>query len=169
MDVGSGHDPLEAYRGLWPGMVSVRSWDVGDGDAQRLAGVAEGVYDFVHSSHSLEHMADPLEALRNWVRVVRPGGYVVVVVPDEDMYEQGVWPSTFNADHRHSFTVAKRGSWSPASVNVTGLVEGVADVAECVSLLLLDATFVPGRGRSDRTQSVLGESAIEFVLRKRGV
>jgi hypothetical protein len=38
-----------------------------------------------------------------------------VLVPDYELYEQGVWPSTFNSDHRHQFTaldtrpVASRG------------------------------------------------------------
>jgi hypothetical protein len=59
-------------------------------------------------------MHDPEAALRQWWALVRPGGYLVVVVPHEDLYEQGMWPSAFNSDHkghvsaRHSSLVVAR-------------------------------------------------------------
>jgi SAM-dependent methyltransferase len=39
-------------------------------------------YDFVFSSHVIEHFPDPIKALREWVRVARR--YVVVIVPHRD-------------------------------------------------------------------------------------
>jgi hypothetical protein len=101
LDVGSGDDPLSSYAQFFPRISEVASWDVEQGDAQFLQGVPDEHYDFVHSSHCLEHMADPAMALASWFRVVRPGGHLVVVVPDEDLYEQAQWPSTFNGDHKH--------------------------------------------------------------------
>jgi len=44
-------------------------------------GVPDGSFDMVFSSHSLEHSVSPLFALAEWKRVVRPGGYVMIVVP----------------------------------------------------------------------------------------
>lgn len=167
IDIGAGYDPLGAYLAYWPTMESVRGWDTEDGDAQLMTGVKDAAYDFVHSSHCLEHVHDPHEALRHWVRITKPGGYLVITVPDEDMYEQGTWPSTYNDDHKHSFTIAKRTSWSPASVNVVDLLSAIADAAECISLQRLDATFDPRLSRRDQTKGVLGECAIEFVLRRR--
>jgi SAM-dependent methyltransferase len=38
--------------------------------------------DFVASSHVLEHVANPVAALAEWYRVVRPGGIIYLVVPD---------------------------------------------------------------------------------------
>jgi hypothetical protein len=72
--------------------------------------------------------------LGNWIRVVRPGGHLVVSVQDEDLYEQGVWPSRFNDDHKVSFTLCKHHSWSPVSVNVFDLLSRHADVAKPLSL-----------------------------------
>ena len=82
-------------------MSHVEIWDWENGDAQLMEGVSDGQYDFVHSSHCLEHLVDPHAGLRNWIRVVKPGGHIVVTVPDEDMYERGVFPSTFSKDHKH--------------------------------------------------------------------
>ena len=55
-------------------MKSCRSWDLPDGDAQYMASIEDGLFDFVHSSHCLEHMQDPQTALANWIRILKPGG-----------------------------------------------------------------------------------------------
>src|SRR5277367_5550020 len=65
IDIGAGSDPLSLYGEQFPGMRALRVWDVGDGDAQKMAGVEDETYNFVHSSHCLEHLVDPLEGLRN--------------------------------------------------------------------------------------------------------
>ena len=56
LDIGGRPDPLVLYRELFRGIRSVRTWDLADGDAQFLRGVPDGAYDFVHSSHCLEHL-----------------------------------------------------------------------------------------------------------------
>lgn len=165
IDVGCGKDPLSRWRGLFPLMGEVRDWDRADGDAQALAGLPAASFSWLHSSHCLEHLRDPFDALRNWCRVVEPKGHLVILVPDEDMYEQGVWPSRYNADHRHSFTLYKASSWSPASINVFSLLASVADLAIPIRVELLESTFCPNR-TDDQTITSVTESAIEFVLRR---
>ena len=168
IDIGGAPDPLSLYIDMFPLLRSVRVWDREDGDAQHMAGVADGTYDFVHASHCLEHMHDPLEALRHWLRITRPGGYVIVTVPDEDMYEQGVFPSTHNRDHKATFTICKPSSWSPVSVNVLDLVRDLGAAAQAEKIELLNATFLDTLPRYDQTRTPVGECAIEFVLRKAG-
>jgi SAM-dependent methyltransferase len=51
-------------------------------EATELTGLADGSYDTVLSSHCLEHVANPLAALREWRRVVRPGGHLLLALPD---------------------------------------------------------------------------------------
>jgi SAM-dependent methyltransferase len=51
-------------------------------EAVALTGIADGSYDFLLSSHCLEHVANPLGALREWHRVTRPGGHLVLLLPD---------------------------------------------------------------------------------------
>ncbi len=166
IDIGAGRDSLGNQRPFFPGLASCKAWDLPDGDAQLLATVADASLDWVHSSHCLEHMRDPREALANWLRVLKPGGHLIVLVPDEDLYEQGIFPSTFNSDHKWTFTTSKHSSWSPRSVNLCELLAGFAPVAHLLKLETLDATFVYSAQRFDQTLTPVGECAIEFVMRK---
>ena len=100
VDIGGKPDPLALYKSLFPLMTDIKTWDWEDGDAQFLEGVEDNTYDFVHSSHCLEHLRNPEEGLKNWFRVIREGGYLIITIPEEDLYEQGVFPSTFNGDHK---------------------------------------------------------------------
>jgi SAM-dependent methyltransferase len=98
IDIGCGPDPLKVEEG------SVRPWDLNDGDAQLMPGVPDGEFDFVYSSHCLEHMRDVRESLTNWLRILKPGGFLYVVVPDYILYEKLTWPSRYNIDHKNSFS-----------------------------------------------------------------
>ncbi len=42
----------------------------------------DGTLDFVFCSHGLEHMPSPRSALREWARVLKPGGHLCCIVPD---------------------------------------------------------------------------------------
>jgi SAM-dependent methyltransferase len=45
----------------------------------------EHALDYVIASHVLEHVANPVAALAEWYRVVRPGGIIYLVLPDRRM------------------------------------------------------------------------------------
>lgn len=167
IDIGAGNDPVSLYGEFFPGMRELRAWDLPDGDAQMLADVADESFDFVHSSHCLEHMRDPHEALYNWFRVLKPGGHLVCMVPDEDLYEQGRFPSTFNSDHKWTFTLWKPRSWSARTVNLFELLQTLGASAQPLKVELLDATFRYQWPRYDQTQTPVGEAAVEFIVRKR--
>lgn len=169
IDIGGAPDPLGQYVGIFPAMLSVRTWDLQDGDAQYLHGVPDATFDFVHSSHCLEHMVDVGEALRNWLRVMKPGGYLVITVPDEDMYELGRWPSQFNPDHKWTFTMAKAVSWSPRSINMVDLVKAMAPVAELERLIAHRDFFRPALAAAgqDQTLTPVAECALELIVQRR--
>lgn len=63
-------------------------------DAVMLTGIEDRSYDFILSSHCLEHIANPLGALNEWLRVLKPGGHLILVLPDKE--------GTF--DHRRPVT-----------------------------------------------------------------
>jgi len=166
VDIGAGPDVLAQYAEQFPLMRSCRAWDLKDGDAQLLASIANDSLDFAHSSHCLEHMRDPREALTHWLRILKPGGHLIVTVPDEDLYEQGVFPSTFNGDHKWTFTMHKVTSWSPRSVNLMTLLAQFADRAQTIKVEQVDAAFRFGQARFDQTLTPVAECALEFILRK---
>lgn len=168
LDVGGGIDTLALFREFFPLATAISRYDLENGDAQLLKNVDDGAFDFLYSSHCLEHMRDAREALANWLRVVKSGGHLVIQVPDEDLYEQGQWPSRYNSDHKLSFTICKPTSWSPVSVNLLDLLKEFSPRAKIISLAQIDhgyrtALVPPG---IDQTRTPLAECGIEFVLRK---
>lgn len=166
IDIGGAPDPLGLYSEFFPLMKSVRTWDIDDGDAQFMDGVTDEHFDFVASSHCLEHLNNPGEGLRNWFRIVKEDGYLVILVPDEDLYEQGIFPSTFNRDHKWTFTVHKANSWNDRSLNLFDLVRDLGPAARVEKIELLTASYRFHLPRYDQTVTPLGEAAIELVIRK---
>jgi SAM-dependent methyltransferase len=63
-------------------------------DATDLGSIADGSYDFLLASHILEHVANPLRALAEFHRVAKPGGYLLIAVPDRK----------YTFDHRRPVT-----------------------------------------------------------------
>jgi SAM-dependent methyltransferase len=167
LDIGGKPDPLGLYRELFPLMNSVKTWDWEDGDAQFLKGVADSSFGFIHSSHCLEHLVDPVEGLRNWFRVLRDDGYLVITVPDEDLYEQGIFPSTFNNDHKWTFTILKEKSWSNRSINLLDLIRELGAAAEIVKIEQLSSNYRFSLPRFDQSLTPIAECGIEVVIRKR--
>ena len=51
-------------------------------EGSNLSVIADRAYDFVLSSHSLEHHANPIKALKEWQRVTRPRGGLILVLPN---------------------------------------------------------------------------------------
>lgn len=167
LDIGGKPDPLMLYQEFFPLMKKVMTWDWENGDAQFLEGVEDESLDFVHSSHCLEHLENPEQGLQNWFRVVRENGYVVLTVPDEDLYEQGVFPSSFNKDHKWTFTIFKAKSWSDRSINLLDLVRELGPEAELVRIEQLSSHYRFELPRYDQTLTPVGECGIEMVVRKR--
>ena len=154
-DIGCGPDPITP---------TAKAWDQEDGDAQKMENILDEEYDTVFSSHCLEHLRNPLEAVLNWWRILKPGGHLIVIMPDEDLYEQHEWPSSFNDDHKNTFTPHKNGSWSPASTNVLDIIKHLFH-HKLISLQIIDTNYEYGIERRDQSQGEV-EAAIEVILYK---
>jgi len=152
LDIGYGGDPVV------PG---VRGWDFEHGDATELRGVPDSAYDFVHSSHLLEHVVDCERTLERWWRAVRPGGHLLLYVPHRDLYEKRkTLPSRFNEDHKHFFLPDR--DEPPDTVGIAPLIERALTGGEIVYCRTCDANYAnPG----DELHSA-GEYSIEAVIRK---
>lgn len=152
LDIGFGGDPVV------PG---VQGFDFEHGDAQYLATVKDSTFDFVYASHTLEHMVDPRVALRNWWRVLRPNGYLLLLVPDRELYEKRLTlPSQWNSDHKTFFMLDAHEA--PDTVGMRALITETLNDAEIISVRRCDEGYQ--RQGSDHPT---GEYSIEAVIRKR--
>jgi len=63
--------------------------------------------DAVLAAHVLEHIDNYQEVLREWYRVLRIGGYLVIIVPHRHLYERRCdLPSRWNGDHKRFYSPA---------------------------------------------------------------
>jgi len=163
IDIGCGEDILNRD-GCFPAVVSCEPYDREQGDAEQVARPRES-YDFVYSSNCLEHLRDPQEALINWFDLVKRGGHLVITVPDEDLYEQRIWPSRWNHEHKWTFTVYKPQSWSPKSLNMIDLIRPLD--GQVLRLDLIDTNYDYTKVDIDQTMPPINaEAFIELVMRK---
>lgn len=90
VDVGFGGDPIipAAIRIDRPvPYTNVGGYPVQlGGDATRLHWFADRTLDYVYSSHVLEDFPDTESVLREWLRVLKPGGRLVLFCPDEQRF-----------------------------------------------------------------------------------
>ncbi|VAX24832.1 hypothetical protein MNBD_NITROSPINAE04-2504 [hydrothermal vent metagenome] len=95
VDLTAGGDA--AGKGGEKGRVSVA--DV-QASGDNLPMFTDGQLDYVIARHNLEHYIDPLKTLEEWTRVLKPGGVIGLVLPDDEAFD------TINADetHTHVFT-----------------------------------------------------------------
>ena len=63
---------------------------------------ASASQDFIFSSHLLEHIENHEKALREWWRVLRPGGHLCLYLPHKDFYPN-IGTEGANPDHKHDF------------------------------------------------------------------
>ena len=63
-------------------------------EATNLKEISDVTYDFLISSNCLEHIANPVKALIEWKRVIKPSGTMLVIVPRKES----------NFDHKRNTT-----------------------------------------------------------------
>ncbi len=88
LDVGCGDYPL-------PGAHPIDRTN--GGDAMKLP---EGQFDYVFSSHCLEHLSNPVAALEHWKTRIKPGGVLFLYLPHPS---QRYWQPANCRKHLHTF------------------------------------------------------------------
>lgn len=152
LDIGFGGDPIS---------IDVDGFDFEHGDAQFLSNVKDDNYDFVYSSHTIEHLPDPYTAVQNWFRVLKPGGYLILYMPHRDLYEKKkTLPSIFNPTHFHFFLPDR--DEEPDTIGVLPLIERSINNYKLIYLKVCDA----GLNIMDPLIHSNGEYSIEVVLKK---
>lgn len=99
--------------------------------AERLASIRAGSVDFVIASHVIEHMEDPIGALGAWLRVLRPGGTLLLVVPDRrHTFDRHRDPTPWGhlvADHADGGRASRAGHYREWVTKVDGVADESAD------------------------------------------
>ena len=54
-------------------------------DATNLASIKDNVYDFILSSNNIEHIANPMKAIEQWILKLKQGGVLVIVAPRKEV------------------------------------------------------------------------------------
>ena len=73
------------------------------GDGRNLHWFKDNILDYVYSSHLLEDFEDTQNVLKEWIRVLKPGGYLLLLLPNEQRFreyckENGM---PYNEEHKH--------------------------------------------------------------------
>jgi len=170
LDVGPGNDPLMTH--WFEGMSEVALFDQQHGDANKLSSYfPPQTFDFIHASQSLEHMHDPTACLKDWLTLVKKGGWVICTVPSWELYEGMIWPSRYNWDHKSTWSLSLNGSPAPIHIHVPKWLEKLRiqdGVIQEYHYQLCDEGYNYQLGtRLDQTLPPNGpEAFIEFVVKR---
>lgn len=86
LEIGAHTNPVPGLTPFYTDAVAAFAGSAGRvdflSDARALP-LAADTLDYLISSHVLEHLADPIATLHEWHRVLRPGGLLYLVVPDQ--------------------------------------------------------------------------------------
>lgn len=80
--IGQG---LDIGSGKWPIQGATPIENDAELNAHKLDKFHDGSLDFVFSSHCLEHLQDWQNALKLWIRKIRPNGILFLYLPHESM------------------------------------------------------------------------------------
>ena len=102
------------------------------GDASTLYWFNDNVLDFVYSSHVLEDFIHTESVLREWIRVIKPTGKLVLFLPDEKLYQKHckLNGKTPNQHHIHENFSVKFVEKILAKISLTKLVHKKNPVAK---------------------------------------
>lgn len=107
-DLGCGpHKVLDHFVGI-DNCIDTRLYgiamkpDLAVPSCERLAPFADEATETVFSSHLLEHIENHRAALREWWRVLKIGGHLILYLPHRDFYPNIGQPGA-NSDHKHDF------------------------------------------------------------------
>lgn len=155
IDIGCGDDPL-LDDSNW------RRWDIkrGDSCAQKMAEVPDEQYMTVYASHILEYLTDPIEAIRNWYRILAVGGQLIICVPHRDLYEKLEQPPS-QWDQAHRWFWLPNSSEGTHTLGLRETIQLAIPGADIVSLKVLADGY-----RRNGSGHPAGEYSVEAIVRK---
>lgn len=138
LDIGCGHNKTVAWA---IGVDETESGNTGLAGGRKTEGAVtdlvadacdipkeDGTQDFIVARHLLEHLIDPIKALWEWRRVLKPGGLLALACPDENRMNTML----MDWSHLHAYT--------PESLQILLRVSGFK--VECVQIIDPGFSFV---------------------------
>lgn len=84
--------------------------------------VIENLYDYIFSSHCLEHVNDWVGTLEYWTKAIKSGGVLFLYLPD---FSQEYWRPWNNRKHLHSFTPELLTAWFESNGYIKVFCSGI--------------------------------------------
>jgi SAM-dependent methyltransferase len=161
IDVGVGR--LDTHDGADPICDHAEMHDKDICDATTMEAYQDESFDTVYASHILEHLTDPITAIKNWLRICKKGGHVIISIPHRDLYERKKeLPSKWNADHKYFFLPGR--SEPPCTFSFTDIL------AEAIGMdwdYLTKVNIIDTSTNNDKPdEHANGEFSIEAIIFK---
>lgn len=161
IDIGVGR--IDTHDGADTISEHAFGYDKDNGDATFMDGVEDETYDTCYISHLMEHLDDPVTAIRNWFRITKPGGIVFISVPHRDLYERKTkLPSKWNEDHRAFYL-----PFHSEPPHTFGLMSVVLKALEDLNHNGIDLVVIDTVTNKDKPEGhANGEYSIEVIISK---
>jgi len=152
LDIGYGGDLIHE---------TAFGFDIEHGDATYLKMFKDKKFDYIYSSHLIEHLNKPELALGNWWKLLKEGGYLISYLPHRDLYEKKKnLPSNFNKDHKFFYLLGEEDL--PDTKDILKVIKESISDYEVVYAKICDENY----SSNGIDQSSTGEYSIEIVLKK---
>lgn len=153
LDIGFGGDIISE---------NAKGYDFEHGNAETLKGLnPEEKFDFVYSSHTLEHMCDPWTTMKIWFDRVKKNGYLIIYIPHRDLFEKKKeLPSNWNSDHKYFYMPEKHEK--PYTLGMRQLIQESLKDYKIVYVKTCDKDY-EYLGKNKHSE---GEYSIEAVIKK---
>jgi SAM-dependent methyltransferase len=170
LHISPGNDPLKKIH--YPMCSNIETVDISEariGGDKLTENLKEKTFDFVYATNITVYEEDPVDVINHWLKFVKSKGHLIITAPDEDLYEQGNFPSVFNNTHKKTFSIYKESSWSGKHYNFLDIIQKI-NTACCRKIELIDSNYdysLIGKGVDQTINFQDGvEACIEVILKK---
>jgi len=170
LHISPGNDPLKQHH--YPLCKSVTLINTADSKIETdtlKEQLSNREFDFVYATNLAFYEDEPINVINHWLNFVNSKGHLVLTVSDEDLYEQGNFPSIFNNSHKKTFSIYKQMSWSGRHYNLLDIIQKLNNVT-CRKIELIDSNYdysLYGKGVDQTYNFADGvEACIEVILKK---
>jgi len=170
LHIAPGNDPLKKlHYPLCNSIALINTADFKIETDTLKSQLKEKQFDFVYATNLAFYEDEPIEVIKHWLQFVASKGHLVFTVSDEDLYEQGNFPSIFNNSHKKTFSIYKQLSWSGKHYNLLDIIQKLNNVT-CRKIELVDSNYdysLYGKGVDQTYNFADGvEACIEVILKK---